>query len=104
MLRYCAEPTCGVLVHRGRCAFHARQLERQRPNVTVRQWYYTARWRALRQQVLHDTPVCNDCGLHASRDVDHIIPHRGDPVLFWDAGNLQALCARCHSHKTGIGQ
>jgi 5-methylcytosine-specific restriction endonuclease McrA len=32
--------------------------------------------------------------------VDHIKPHRGDPELFWDASNHQALCKHCHdSHK-----
>ncbi len=28
---------------------------------------------------------------------DHIRPHRGDPDLFWDEGNLQCLCAPCHN-------
>lgn len=28
--------------------------------------------------------------------VDHIRPHRGDPVLFWDYGNLQSVCKACH--------
>jgi 5-methylcytosine-specific restriction protein A len=32
--------------------------------------------------------------------VDHIKPHQGDPELFWDSENLQALCAPCHSRKT----
>jgi 5-methylcytosine-specific restriction protein A len=32
---------------------------------------------------------------------DHVIPHRGDPVLFWDEqGNWQALCKDCHDRKT----
>ncbi len=32
--------------------------------------------------------------------VDHIEPHRGDSALFWDSGNWQALCKRCHdAHK-----
>lgn len=32
--------------------------------------------------------------------VDHVIPHRGDDVLFWDESNWQALCKSCHdSHK-----
>jgi 5-methylcytosine-specific restriction endonuclease McrA len=31
--------------------------------------------------------------------VDHVKPHRGDPALFWH-GELQSLCASCHSmHK-----
>ena len=32
--------------------------------------------------------------------VDHIVPHRGDPKLFWDTDNWQALCKQCHDHKT----
>jgi hypothetical protein len=29
--------------------------------------------------------------------VDHIQPHRGDPVLFWDSkGNWAGLCKPCH--------
>lgn len=28
--------------------------------------------------------------------VDHVKPHKGDPVLFWDPGNLQSLCKAHH--------
>lgn len=28
--------------------------------------------------------------------VDHVKPHRGDAVLFWDTTNLQSLCKLCH--------
>jgi len=28
---------------------------------------------------------------------DHIIAHRGDRDLFFDAGNVQTLCAHCHN-------
>ena len=31
--------------------------------------------------------------------VDHIVPHRGDWRLFWDAENHQALCDHCHSSE-----
>jgi 5-methylcytosine-specific restriction endonuclease McrA len=27
---------------------------------------------------------------------DHIVPHHGDPALFWDPGNVQTLCIPCH--------
>ena len=33
-------------------------------------------------------------------DVDYIVPHRGDPALFYDETNLQSLCKACHSRKT----
>jgi 5-methylcytosine-specific restriction endonuclease McrA len=29
--------------------------------------------------------------------VDHVKPHKGDVLLFWDADNLQSLCAACHN-------
>lgn len=29
--------------------------------------------------------------------VDHVTPHRGDKVLFWNWNDWQALCTRCHS-------
>ena len=32
--------------------------------------------------------------------VDHIIPHKGDKVLFWDRSNWQPLCKTCHDTKT----
>ena len=36
----------------------------------------------------------------AATVVDHKIPHKGDPQLFWDETNWQSLCAPCHdSHK-----
>jgi 5-methylcytosine-specific restriction protein A len=28
--------------------------------------------------------------------VDHKKPHKGDPKLFWDEKNWQALCKPCH--------
>ena len=33
----------------------------------------------------------------AATVVDHIVPHKGDLLLFWDSSNWQALCAPCHS-------
>ena len=32
--------------------------------------------------------------------VDHLVPHRGDRLLFWDASNWQSLCESCHNRKT----
>jgi 5-methylcytosine-specific restriction protein A len=32
--------------------------------------------------------------------VDHIIPHKGNHELFWDAKNHQPLCKRHHDIKT----
>ena len=33
----------------------------------------------------------------ATKATDHIIPHRGDQVLFWDPDNRQPACAWHHS-------
>jgi 5-methylcytosine-specific restriction protein A len=32
--------------------------------------------------------------------VDHVVPHRGDAVLFWNKRNWAALCKPCHDAKT----
>jgi 5-methylcytosine-specific restriction enzyme A len=69
----------------------------------VRRWYRTPRWRALRAEVLAEQPTCVACRAAPSRHVDHRVPHRGDPVLFWDRANLQGLCESCHGRKTGHG-
>ena len=49
-------------------------------------------------------PLCVQCLKegHAvtATVVDHIRPHRGDPVLFWDEKNWQSLCKPCHDKKT----
>ena len=42
---------------------------------------------------------CADVGLAApmASVVDHIEPHRGDQVLFWNQSNWQSLCSTHHS-------
>jgi 5-methylcytosine-specific restriction endonuclease McrA len=51
-------------------------------------------------QLLKDHYTCRICKVmthHSSQLIcDHVIPHRGDPTLFWQ-GELQTLCATCHS-------
>jgi 5-methylcytosine-specific restriction protein A len=49
-----------------------------------------------------EEPVCRSCKgtPQPTRHTDHITPHRGDVGLFYDRGNLQALCGSCHSEKT----
>jgi 5-methylcytosine-specific restriction protein A len=106
-LRYCAQPGCPRLVQRGRCQAHTR-TERDRPNVDVRKWYRTARWAALRAQKMAEQPLCVECEragiVEPWTDLDHIRPHRSDPVLFYDCDNLQGLCKQHHSAKTGRGE
>lgn len=103
-------PTCQELLPKGvsRCRPGAVRQERQRYNRETRKWYYTARWAALRTEVLSANPLCDECQgadhMTVATDVDHIVPHRGDPVKFWDKTNLQGLCHTHHSAKTARGQ
>lgn len=64
--------------------------------------YNTTRWRKLRLRHLADHPLCVYCqrrGVTAvATVVDHVQPHRGDHARFYDAANLQSLCASCHNH------
>lgn len=61
---------------------------------------YGRRWRLRRAYQLASEPLCRVCKskglLTPARVADHIIPHRGDPTLFW-GGELQSLCDNCHS-------
>lgn len=67
----------------------------------ARQRGYDKRWERFRASFLANNPLCEFClakGVsRMARVVDHDIPHRGDPALFWD-NTFTALCDRCHSH------
>ena len=74
--------------------------------------YSTAAWYKLRARQLRNSPFCVYCAeaghLTAATVADHIIPHRGSELLFYDAKNLQSLCKQCHDsakqqlEKTGV--
>lgn len=115
-LRSCLEPGCPQLVPRGRCATHARIVDRRRGSAAERG--YGTRWaklsRAFRQQYPlcgmrpdGQAPVmslCHERGeITAATQTDHVVPHRGDSALLWDWLGLQSLCARCHARKTQAG-
>jgi 5-methylcytosine-specific restriction protein A len=62
--------------------------------------YKTARWDRRRRHQLSREPLCKYC-LAAGRTematvVDHVVPHRGDPELFWNS-ELQSLCESHHN-------
>jgi 5-methylcytosine-specific restriction enzyme A len=65
-----------------------------------RRWYGTARWRRLRLAQLQLEPLCRKCSeaglIRAATVVDHVRPHRGNAVLFWDPDNLASLCNPHH--------
>lgn len=110
-LHPCAVPGCPTL---GPCAEHDAQRGRFERDAKPAwaAWYHIARWRnpvwGLRARVLRASPVCVLCRatgrIVAATEVDHVEPHRGDPALFWNINNLQALCWPCHARKTAKGQ
>ncbi|WP_105531818.1 HNH endonuclease signature motif containing protein [Solimicrobium silvestre] len=64
-------------------------------NLYGRKNWFRLRWNQLQRQPL--------CELHlklnrvvAATIVDHIKPHRGNEILFFDPLNLQSLCKTCH--------
>jgi 5-methylcytosine-specific restriction endonuclease McrA len=68
---------------------------------------YTYGWQKARLLFLSENPLCADCNdrgeVETATVVDHKIPHRGNPVLFWDVENWQSLCTQCHNRKTRKG-
>lgn len=73
-----------------------------RPNSARRGYDY--KWRKVRAVYLRKHPLCVRCMAEGKYTmatvVDHIVPHRGNPVLMWDENNYQALCKSCHDRKT----
>ena len=102
----CAVPGCGQLTLGRRCRLHAVAAEQARPNYALRRWYRTPRWKALRAKILVDQAYrCADCQqVVLALEVDHVIRHQGNPALFWNRANLQALCRSCHQRKTQRGE
>ena len=67
--------------------------------------YDTKLWRALRETVLREQPICATEGCtRVSKQCDHIIPKRiwcdEQGKDFYDRENLQGLCRECHTEKT----
>lgn len=101
----CKHPGCPALVPYGRsyCDKHQALHCGDRPSAAKRG--YDSRWRKARARFLKVHPLCVKCKEEGrfvkATVVDHIVPHRGDPELFWDESNFQSLCKRCHDKKTG---
>lgn len=66
-----------------------------------RNWYKRAAWRTLRSRRLAVEPLCRMCReegvVTAAEVVDHVVPHRGNSVLFFSFDNTQSLCATHHN-------
>lgn len=100
----CKHTGCPNLVEPGKgyCSEHQRVHKHDRPYAAERG--YGSRWIKARKKYLNHHPLCIRClaeGKYVKATVvDHIVPHRGDPVLFWDEENWQALCKHHHDSKT----
>ena len=66
-------------------------------------WPYGYKWQRAAAGFLARHPLCMcphcDAGrlrVTVAEVVDHIKPHKGNMVLFWDRSNWQALSKTCH--------
>lgn len=109
----CRYPGCAaVLQVPGYCAPHQARVHRdygraRRGFDKEIGFYQSMRWRAVRAQVLRETPLCVACALKdcvtAAIVVDHVIPIKRGGDRYARA-NLQALCIACHNAKTAREQ
>jgi len=80
-----------------------RQVRPQNARESYHHLYNDRAWRRASKGHLASNPLCVECkGI--AEVTDHIVPHRGDVRLFWDAKNWQAMCKRCHDRKTASEQ
>ena len=101
--RFCAEHEAKDEEYRAR-AKGLREVKRLQNRGSASARGYGYRWSKVREAFLREHPLCVECmkqgRITPATDVDHIIPHRGDPELMWNPDNYQALCHSCHSRKT----
>lgn len=62
--------------------------------------YKTKLWKTLRLAQLSKNPLCKYCEQQGRTEVatvvDHIKPHKGDEILFYNPSNLQSMCKLHH--------
>jgi 5-methylcytosine-specific restriction protein A len=83
---------------------NARPPQPPTPRPSAAERGYGWRWQRVRAAYLAANPLCVHCQadgrITEATVVDHIIPHKGDEALFYEEGNFQSLCKRCHDVKT----
>lgn len=104
-LRPCRKPGCTELTSGGYCPKHKPKRAARTVSADWHWMYSQPIWtQDLRPAQLLEEPFCRDCAKQNLRTratvVDHIVPHRGDRVLFEDRKNLQSLCTSHHNAKT----
>lgn len=105
--KFCRKPGCNELISEGSyCQAHGNLKKRyEKERLSAAKRGYDHKWRGARIRFLRKHPLCKHCfekqnKLITATVVDHIVPHRGDMVLFWDEKNWQPLCETCHNAKT----
>ena len=106
--RPCKTPGCPNPADGGFCApcIAKRPPEQERPTAAQRGYGY--RWQKASKAYLRKHPFAVDIfNEHKGRVfraecVDHIEPHSGDPVKFWDQSNWQGLTLKDHSRKSAL--
>lgn len=102
--RPCAHQGCPALTDGMYCDEHKPLHKEYTRSASARG--YNSKWRRESKRYLSAHPLCVMC---AKKDppqyinatvVDHIVPHRGNQLLFWDTNNWQSLCKECHDTKT----
>lgn len=108
-MKPCKYPGCAKMRIKGSdyCAQHKKEVWKDGRRTGDFRGMYNARWRRESKEFLMTHPVCVYCMkkgiMTRAQVVDHIRAHRGDPGLFWDRENWQALCVKCHNLKTRNG-
>ena len=81
-----------------------REYNRARRDPVVARIHGSARWQAVRAQVLREEPVCRACarlGLtEPATQVDHVVPLAVAPELAFVWANLAPTCSACHARKS----
>jgi 5-methylcytosine-specific restriction enzyme A len=96
----CRYPRCPAYATRGGyCVEHQSQAS-QRPGSDSNLTAGNKRFRVRRLHYLRRHPMCAACKRAPATILDHRIPHRGMPLLFWSEANWQGLCVHCHGVKT----
>ena len=84
-----------------------RPQRQERGGPESKRLYNDRRWKALSTRLREDAgwtcELCSKTGSSNTIVVDHITPHRGDLVMFWDTNNMQVICKQCHDTKTARG-
>jgi 5-methylcytosine-specific restriction protein A len=93
----------------GRCAAHARSLQRTRIEGSPSQrGRYDRAWQRFRARILSERPACEDCLdvdlISRATEVHHVEKLVDAPHRRLDDTNTRALCKSCHSTRTRRGE